>query len=76
MNIPSFDALFSSREKLVRTVQDLCQDSNSNQTATSAQEVDPETKGLYIYGVGGYDGTNAGEEGVKTLQEVLTELAG
>ena len=79
MNVPSFDALFSSRDKLVRTVMDLCEQSNSNEAATetieSAIEVDA-NKGLYVYGVGGYDGTNAGQSGVKTLQEVLTELAG
>ena len=28
----------------------------------------------YIFGIGGYDGTNSQTEGVKTLQEVITTL--
>ena len=29
---------------------------------------------IYIYGKGGYDGTNAGQSGVKSLQQILTDL--
>lgn len=29
----------------------------------------------YIYGIGGYDGTNSDAEGIKSLQEVLTDKA-
>lgn len=79
MNIPSFSALLD-RTKLFRTVQDVCEQVNQCEKKTNiefeagknALEVNSEG-GMYIYGVGGYDGTNAGEEGVKTLQEVLGE---
>lgn len=30
---------------------------------------------VYVMGVGGYDGTNAGASGIKTLQTVLSDLA-
>lgn len=30
--------------------------------------------GIYLFGIGGYDGTNAGGVGVKTVQQVIQEL--
>lgn len=30
---------------------------------------------VYVIGLGGYDGTNVGQEGVKTLQQVITSLS-
>lgn len=39
----------------------------------NAQEV-MENGDFYVIGIGGYDGTNAGKEGVQTLQEVINSI--
>ena len=78
MNVPSYNALIE-RDKLIKTVQELCEQSNSDNAAVASLENGIEVAadgGVYIKGVGGYDGTNAGESGVKTLQEVLEDMAG
>lgn len=74
MNVPSYNALIY-RDKLIKTVQELCENSNSNAQWSKGMEV-TDTGDVYIMGVGGYDGTNAGESGIKSLQEVLEDLAG
>lgn len=30
---------------------------------------------VYVFGMGGYDGTNAGASGIKTLQQVISSLS-
>ena len=79
MNVPSFNALLD-KTKLIKTVQEVSEAVNDCESKTSIEfeagknaiEVDADG-GVYIYGVGGYDGTNAGGSGIKTLQEVLAE---
>lgn len=77
MNVPSYDALFTSRDRLVKTVMELCEGSNNIPSKNLDVAFEATSTGdVYVMGVGGYDGTNAGEAGVKTLQEVLSDLAG
>ena len=72
MNVPSYSALIY-RDTLIKTVQELCE--NSNSAASSIASYDSMFKvagtSLYIVGVGGFDGTNEDDPNVKSLQEVL-----
>ena len=72
MNIPSKSVLIY-RDKLIKTVQQLCEESNNAQQWQKAFEV-TDTGGLYLMGVGGYDGTNADDPETKTLQQVLEDM--
>lgn len=77
MNTPSYSVLLN-RDNQIRAIQELYENVNDLEvkkgiefeSGKNAIEVDSEG-GVYIYGIGGYDGTNAGEAGVQTLQEVL-----
>lgn len=44
---------------------------SSNSDRKNAFEV-MDNGDIYVYGLGGYDGTNAGTSGIKTLQQILT----
>ena len=46
----------------------------SNTDRKNAHEIHLDGK-HYIYGIGGYDGTNSQKEGIKTVQEVVAEAA-
>lgn len=78
MNTPSYNALLQ-KDKLIKTVQELCENSNKTEQAVSkmatAFEV-TDTGDVYVMGIGGYDGTNADDPETKTLQQVLEDLAG
>ena len=69
MNTPSYNVLLN-KEKLIKTVQDLCNNINEVQETTSIFKVG-NNNALYIIGVGGFDGTNEDDPEVKSLQEVL-----
>ena len=71
-----FDKLFTSREKLVKAVLDLIEKVNALESKTATLDVMEKTDDgkLYVNGIGGYDGTNAGETGILTLQEVIEDL--
>ena len=76
MNVPSYDALLN-KTRAIRTIQELCEGANKVPSKTLDNAFYATSDGdVYLMGVGGYDGTNAGEAGVKTLQQVLQDLAG
>lgn len=78
-----YEKLYTSREKLVKTVLDLIEKVNNLGSKTTTLEgkatmLDLMKKTddgkLYVNGIGGYDGTNSGETGILTLQEVIEDL--
>lgn len=80
MNVPSYEALLDKETRL-NVLRELCEivnnlqasDANYKAAMNATSDGDLCINGnLYVNGVGGYDGTNAGEDGVETLQEVVT----
>ena len=77
MNVPSYEALLD-KERLLKVIRELCEKVNAleNNSATIKEGIEVISNGdVYISGVGGYDGTNAGEDNILTLQEILEDLA-
>ena len=79
MNVPSIEALLDKETRL-NILRELCEivnnlqasDANYKAAMNATSDGDLYVNGnLYVNGVGGYDGTNAGEDGVETLQEVI-----
>jgi len=78
MNVPSIEALLDKETRL-NILRELCEIVNDLQAsdANNKAAMEATSEGdLYVKGVGGYDGTNAGEENVLTLQEVIEDLEG
>ena len=80
MNVPSYEALLDKETRL-NVLRELCEivnnlqasDANYKAAMNATSDGDLYINGnLYVNGVGGYDGTNAGEDGGETLQEVVT----
>ena len=79
MNVPSYEALLDKETRL-NVLREVCEivnglqvsDANNKAAMEATSDGDLYINGnLYVNGVGGYDGTNAGEDGVETLQEVI-----
>ena len=79
MNVPSYEALLDKETRL-NVLRELCEivnnlqasDANYKAAMNATSDGDLYINGnLYVNGVGGYDGTKSGEDGVETLQEVI-----